>query len=74
MKITLESYIQKKCPQCNKEYKKQDTMCSTCSVWLELFVDIQEFKQDLGTWACDDYVVKSACLGELMSSIRKHIR
>ncbi|QEE16968.1 hypothetical protein DSAG12_02799 [Promethearchaeum syntrophicum] len=47
MKITLERYIQKKCPQCNKEYKKQDTMCPTCSVWLELFVDIQEFKQDL---------------------------
>ncbi len=34
----------------------------------------REYKQDLGAWAADDYIVKSASLGELMLSIRKHIR
>lgn len=32
-----------------------------------------EYKHDIGSWASDDYVVKSANLEELKSSIRKHL-
>jgi len=31
----------------------------------------QEFKRDLGTWASDEYVVKSGNLDELKSAVRK---
>jgi DNA-binding response OmpR family regulator len=31
----------------------------------------QEFKQDLGTWASDEYVVKSGNLDELKNTVRK---
>ncbi|MBU0681359.1 MAG: response regulator [Proteobacteria bacterium] len=30
-----------------------------------------EFKQDLASWASDDYIVKSADLTELLTSVRK---
>ncbi len=33
----------------------------------------QEFKQDLASWASDDYIVKSADLTELLESVRKHL-
>lgn len=33
----------------------------------------QEFKQDLGAWASDEYVVKSSDIGELMAAVQKHI-
>ncbi len=33
----------------------------------------QEFKQDLGTWASDEYVVKSADIAELMAAVRRLI-
>lgn len=33
----------------------------------------QEFKQDLASWASDDYIVKSADLSELLDSVRKHL-
>lgn len=33
----------------------------------------QEFKQDLGAWASDEYVVKSSDIGELMAAVEKHI-
>ena len=33
----------------------------------------QEFKQDLASWASDDYIVKSADLSELLESVRKHL-
>lgn len=32
-----------------------------------------EFKQDLASWASDDYIVKSSDLTELLESVRKHI-
>ena len=32
-----------------------------------------EYKQDLGAWASDDYVVKSADSEDLKAAIRKHI-
>ncbi|MDX9833841.1 MAG: response regulator [Desulfobulbus sp.] len=32
-----------------------------------------EYKRDLGSWASDDYVVKSANLDELKSVVRKHL-
>ena len=31
----------------------------------------QEFKRDLGTWASDDYVVKSGDLDELKNAVKK---
>ena len=31
----------------------------------------QEFKRDLGTWASDDYVVKSGNLDELKATVRR---
>ncbi len=33
----------------------------------------QEFKQDLGAWASDEYVVKSSDIGELMAAVQKHL-
>ena len=33
----------------------------------------QEFKQDLASWASDDYIVKSANLDELKAAVKKHI-
>ena len=33
----------------------------------------QEFKQDLGAWASDEYVVKSSDIGELMAAVRRLI-
>ncbi|MDP3479028.1 MAG: response regulator [Desulfoprunum sp.] len=32
-----------------------------------------EYKQDLGAWASDEYVVKSADIDELLSAVRKFI-
>jgi len=32
-----------------------------------------EYKQDFGSWASDDYVVKSANLDELKAAVRKHL-
>ncbi|NTV14174.1 MAG: response regulator [Desulfobulbaceae bacterium] len=33
----------------------------------------QEFKQNLSSWASDDFVVKSADMRELVDSVRRHI-
>ena len=33
----------------------------------------QEFKQDLASWASDDYIVKSSNLEELKNSVRKYL-
>ena len=33
----------------------------------------QEFKQDLGAWASDEYVVKSSDIGELLDAVRRLI-
>ncbi len=33
----------------------------------------QEFKQDLASWASDDYIVKSANLDELKAAVKRHI-
>jgi DNA-binding response OmpR family regulator len=33
----------------------------------------QEFKQDLSSWASDDYIVKSSNLDELKAAVRRHI-
>ncbi|MEA2083843.1 MAG: response regulator [Thermodesulfobacteriota bacterium] len=33
----------------------------------------QEFKQDLASWASDDYIVKSANLDELKAAVKQHI-
>lgn len=33
----------------------------------------QEFKQDLASWASDDYIVKSSNLDELKNAVRKHL-
>ena len=33
----------------------------------------QEFKQDLSSWASDEYVVKSANLNELKEAVKRHI-
>jgi DNA-binding response OmpR family regulator len=32
-----------------------------------------EYKQDLGSWASDDYIVKSFNLDELKASIKRHL-
>lgn len=34
----------------------------------------QEFKQDLSSWASDDFVVKSADMNLLIESVNRHIR
>lgn len=33
----------------------------------------QEFKQDLASWASDDYIVKSSNLDELKNAVRKYL-
>ncbi len=33
----------------------------------------QEFKQDLSSWASDEYIVKSANLDELKKAVKRHI-
>ncbi len=33
----------------------------------------QEFKQDLSSWASDEYLVKSANLDELKDALRRHL-
>ena len=33
----------------------------------------QDYKQDLGAWACEEYVVKSANLDNLKAAVRKHL-
>ncbi|OGR08010.1 MAG: two-component system response regulator [Deltaproteobacteria bacterium RIFOXYD12_FULL_50_9] len=33
----------------------------------------QEFKQDLASWASDEYIVKSSNLAELKAAVKKHI-
>lgn len=32
-----------------------------------------EYKQDLGAWASDDYIVKSADLDDLKDAVRRHL-
>ncbi len=32
-----------------------------------------EYKQDLGAWASDEYVVKSSNISELKEAVRKHL-
>ena len=34
----------------------------------------QEYKQDLSSWASDDFVVKSADMTELIEAVSRHIR
>ena len=34
----------------------------------------QEFKQDLSTWASEDFIVKSADMSELIESVLRHVR
>jgi two-component system, response regulator, stage 0 sporulation protein F len=33
----------------------------------------QEYKQDIGSWASEEYVVKSANLDDLKKAVRKHL-
>ena len=33
----------------------------------------QEFKQDLATWASDEYIVKSSNLDELKAAVKNHL-
>lgn len=33
----------------------------------------QEYKQDFGSWASEDYIVKSANMNELKNAVRKHL-
>ncbi|HEB68993.1 MAG TPA: response regulator [Desulfobulbus sp.] len=33
----------------------------------------QEYKQDFGTWASEEYIVKSANMDELKAAVRKHL-
>ena len=33
----------------------------------------QEFKQDLASWASDDYIVKSSNLDEVKESVKRHL-
>jgi len=34
----------------------------------------QEYKQNLSSWASDDFIVKSADMRELIDSVRRHMR
>ena len=34
----------------------------------------QEYKQDLASWASDDYIVKSADMSELLAAVAKHLQ
>lgn len=33
-----------------------------------------EYKQDLASWASDDYIVKSADMTELLDAVKKHLK
>lgn len=33
----------------------------------------QEYKQDLGAWASEEFIVKSGNLGDLKAAVRKHL-
>jgi DNA-binding NarL/FixJ family response regulator len=33
-----------------------------------------EYKQDFGTWASEEYLVKSSDLEDLKSAVRKHLK
>ena len=32
-----------------------------------------EYKQDLGAWASDEYIVKSSDMGELKEAVRRYL-
>lgn len=34
----------------------------------------QEYKQDFGSWASEEYIVKSANMDELKDAVRKHLK
>ena len=34
----------------------------------------QEYKQAIGAWASDDYIVKSADLNDLKAAVRRHLK
>jgi len=34
----------------------------------------QEYKQDFGSWASEEYIVKSANMDELKNAVRKHLQ
>lgn len=34
----------------------------------------QEYKQDFGTWASEEYIVKSANMDDLKKAVRKHLQ
>mmetsp|Transcript_10137 Transcript_10137/g.5247 ORF Transcript_10137/g.5247 Transcript_10137/m.5247 type:complete len:80 (+) Transcript_10137:183-422(+) len=34
----------------------------------------QEYKQDFGSWASEEYIVKSANMDELKQAVRKHLK
>ncbi len=34
----------------------------------------QEYKQDIGSWASEEYIVKSANLDDLKDAVRKHLQ
>ena len=34
----------------------------------------QEYKQDIGSWASEEYIVKSANLDDLKEAVRKHLQ
>ncbi|HHO47512.1 MAG TPA: response regulator [Desulfobacteraceae bacterium] len=34
----------------------------------------QEYKQDFGSWASEEYIVKSANMDELKTAVRKHLK
>lgn len=34
----------------------------------------QEYKQDFGSWASEEYIVKSANMDELKEAVRKHLK
>lgn len=34
----------------------------------------QEYKQDLGSWASEEYIVKSANMDELKQAVKKHLK
>lgn len=44
-----------------------------CEVPVILSSAYQEYKQDLGAWASDEYVVKSADISELKEAVRKFL-
>ena len=34
----------------------------------------QEYKQDIGSWASEEYIVKSSNMDDLKNAVRKHLR